>query len=126
METSFPWNVALFNLINAPKAPNEIVVMMAKGLAIFFPWLVLVVFILMWVSGTVVVCLGLATAWARVYLGVHFPLDMAAAFIISLFAAIVARTISEKLDGGFFQSVERMNTILSRPFLRQRDNDNER
>ena len=34
--------------------------------------------------------LGLGIAWARIFVGVHYPLDMAGAFAISTIAAVVA------------------------------------
>ena len=34
--------------------------------------------------------LGLGIAWARIFVGVHYPLDMAGAFITSAIAAIIA------------------------------------
>jgi len=189
METAIPWNMNLFQLINVSDAPNAAVVLIAKGFALYAPWMVIGVLILFWLFGTVdkrrslmiagvalglglavnfsiafaiyvprpfelgvgntifahsletsfpsdhatflwslgfgllatrplrqlgviVFGLGLATAWARVYLGVHFPLDMAASFVISLLAAVLARTVAGKLDGVFFQPVERINAIL--------------
>lgn len=39
--------------------------------------------------GAVLLLLGLATAWARIYLGVHYPLDMLGA-LITAFAAAAA------------------------------------
>lgn len=62
--------------------------------------------------GAFIFTLGLATAWARIYLGVHFPLDMAASLAISLLAATVALVVSKKLDRILFQPVERINAIL--------------
>ena len=38
-------------------------------------------------SGAAMLLLGLATAWARIYLGVHYPLDMLGALIIAFAAA---------------------------------------
>jgi undecaprenyl-diphosphatase len=35
--------------------------------------------------------LGLPVAWARIYLGVHFPLDMAGAALVGCCAALLAR-----------------------------------
>jgi len=68
--------------------------------------------------GTIIFGLGLATAWARVYLGVHFPLDMAASFVIALLAASIAQAVAGKLERVLFQPVERINTVLLRPFHR--------
>jgi undecaprenyl-diphosphatase len=51
--------------------------------------------------------LGLATAWARIYLGVHFPLDMAGAFVIALIGAAVARTIQPRLMASVLPLIER-------------------
>ncbi len=40
------------------------------------------------------VCLcGLLVAWARVYLGFHFPIDMATSFLVALAAAALARAM---------------------------------
>ncbi len=196
METAFPWNVSLFHLINAPATPNGAVVLVAKALAEFAPWLVIAILILYWVLGTVdrrrslmiagialglglvvnfsiafaiyvprpfelgigntimahspetsfpsdhvtflwslgfgllaarplrglgvaIAGVGLATAWARIYLGIHFPLDMAASLGISLVSAMFARSLSGKLDPVFFQAVERMNDTLISAFFRK-------
>jgi len=72
---------------------------------------------LLWLGGGIFI-LGLATAWARVYLGVHFPLDMAASFGVSLLAAGIAVAASGKMDRILFQPVERLNAVLLRPFVR--------
>jgi undecaprenyl-diphosphatase len=44
--------------------------------------------------GMALLALGLAVAWARVFLGVHWPLDMIAAFIVSALAALLVNTDS--------------------------------
>lgn len=44
-----------------------------------------------------IVVIGLLTAWARIYLGVHFPLDMLGSLLISLFAAMLALPIGRRL-----------------------------
>jgi len=203
METSFPWNISLFNALNASDTPGEFVLMAAKGLAIFSPWLVIVILILFWVFGTAdsrralmaagvalglglainfsiaflvyvprpfelgvgnsflthsletsfpsdhmtflgslgfgllltsplrrlgggIISLGLATAWARIYLGVHFPLDMVASFVISLFAALMSRFMSSTLDRILFQPIEHLNTIVLRPLVDLKKNNDDR
>ena len=42
--------------------------------------------------GMALLALGVAVAWARVFLGVHWPLDMVGAFIVAAFAAILVDT----------------------------------
>lgn len=42
--------------------------------------------------GLALLALGVLVAWARVFLGVHWPLDMCAAFVVSAFAALLADT----------------------------------
>lgn len=41
--------------------------------------------------GALVCLVGLLVAWARVYLGLHFPIDMAASFFVALAGGGVAR-----------------------------------
>lgn len=38
-----------------------------------------------------VMLLGFATAWARIFVGVHYPLDMAGAFLTACLAAVVVK-----------------------------------
>ena len=38
----------------------------------------------------IILLLGLMTAWARIFAGVHYPLDMTGAFMTALAAAVVA------------------------------------
>ncbi len=64
-------------------------------------------------AGAAITALGLATAWARVYLGVHFPLDMAASAVISLFSALTANALSGMLDARLFEPVERLYARLA-------------
>ncbi|MFC5512455.1 phosphatase PAP2 family protein [Massilia jejuensis] len=42
--------------------------------------------------GLVLLVLAMAVAWARVFLGVHWPLDMVAAFVVSSLAALLVNT----------------------------------
>lgn len=51
-------------------------------------------FALLWVGdtrrwGVVITVLGLFVAWSRVYLGVHFPLDMLGSFTVSMVAVSI-------------------------------------
>lgn len=185
--------MTLFHLINASETPAVLSVTVARGFAIFSPWVATFLAILFWLFGTscqrrslmiassslglalivnlffvtvmyvprpfelgvgqillshaattafpsnhatflwalgfglvatrqlrflgfVISILGFLTAWARIYLGVHFPLDMAASFIISVLSTVFARALAEKLDSFLFQPIERINSHLLRNF----------
>jgi len=97
LETSFP--------------SDHVTFLLSLGFALLFTRT------LRWYGG-VISGLGIVVAWARIYLGVHFPLDMAASFLIAFFAALIARALSEKLDEVFFQPVERINTTLLKLIFR--------
>ena len=48
--------------------------------------------------GIAVVALGFATAWARVYLGAHFPFDMAGSLVISAVAVSIVMLLRPWLE----------------------------
>jgi len=70
--------------------------------------------------GGALIVLGLAVGWARVYLGVHFPLDIAGSIIVALVAAALAEIVSGPLDRPLFARVERANAAVMRLFGRAR------
>lgn len=189
MELSFPLNKTLFNLINASQNADHVIVLIAKTLAVFSPWLVIAILVWLWVFktaeirrclmiagvalgiglavnftlaflyyvprpfelgigqsllthsletsfpsdhatflwslglgliitrplrrlGVAIICLGFAVAWARVYLGVHFPLDMLASLLIASCSAVTAKLLAGKLNGIIFLPVERINGVI--------------
>ena len=191
METSFPLNITLFNIINASQNASQAVILIAKGLAVFSPWLVIAVLVWLWVCKTAeirralmiagvalgigliinftlaylfyiprpfemgigqsllthspetsfpsdhatflwslglgllitrplrwlgwgITCLGLAVAWSRVYLGVHFPLDMGASLLIAVCSAVTAKLLAAKLERILIEPVERINAVVMR------------
>ena len=52
--------------------------------------------------GAVAMLAALATAWARVFLGVHWPMDMAGAFGVSLVSALLVTRIFPRLSEAAF------------------------
>ncbi len=49
---------------------------------------------------------GLLVAWARVYLGLHFPLDMMGSLVIALLAALMARALQPIIERRVLPPVE--------------------
>lgn len=63
--------------------------------------------------GWVVSVLGLAVAWSRIYLGLHFPIDMAGSLLVGLGAALVARAIRPVVEHHLMPVVGRAyDTVL--------------
>jgi undecaprenyl-diphosphatase len=58
--------------------------------------------------GALIVVLGALTAWARVYLGVHWPLDMLGSFVIACVCAAFAVTIRPIATARLAPSIERL------------------
>lgn len=48
-----------------------------------------------------VMLLGGATAWARIFVGVHYPLDMAGAFLTACLAAVAVNFCFQRARGGW-------------------------
>lgn len=46
--------------------------------------------------GLLMIAVGCAIAWARVYLGVHFPFDMIGAMIVSLCSCLLVRIVWQR------------------------------
>ena len=46
--------------------------------------------------GVLLVLLGIAVGWARVYLGVHFPFDIVGALVVAAFSSWLARGVMTK------------------------------
>ncbi|TNE36156.1 MAG: undecaprenyl-diphosphatase [Alphaproteobacteria bacterium] len=62
--------------------------------------------------GWLFVVLGLATAWARVFLGVHFPLDMAGALVTAFIAAFLSHSFAARFGGAPFRLSDAVNGWL--------------
>ena len=52
--------------------------------------------------GITLLFLGFAVAWSRIYLGVHFPLDMLGAFGVAAFASFLIRMADPRLHRRFY------------------------
>jgi len=59
-------------------------------------------------AGESLAALGVATAWARIYLGIHFPLDMAGALFMALAAALLARALRGPIEAYVLPRIEEL------------------
>lgn len=65
--------------------------------------------------GAVVLALGFGVAWSRIYLGVHFPLDMIGAFGVAVIATLVVRMASPFLRRSLYpRLISVYETLLRR------------
>ncbi|MFZ6712851.1 phosphatase PAP2 family protein [Undibacterium sp. TC9W] len=65
---------------------------------------------LLW--GMVTAVVGIAVAWSRIFLGVHFPLDMLGALAVSLFAYLLLLPVWARWGNPFMQMIERLYRYL--------------
>jgi undecaprenyl-diphosphatase len=65
--------------------------------------------------GWFMLALGAAVAWSRVYLGVHFPFDMAGAVLVALASTLAVQPITRRLRSAVYPALERLyDWILTR------------
>ncbi len=64
------------------------------------------------VAGLAVCALGLGVGWARVYLGVHFPVDVLTGFAVGTAAGFLARLIRPALNRYVLPPIERLYRFL--------------
>ena len=62
--------------------------------------------------------LALPVAWARIYLGVHFPLDMLGAVGVAAVSALLCRSVLCRLIDALHPQVSRLYRLLLAPVIR--------
>lgn len=70
-------------------------------------------------TGAVLALLGLPIAWARIYLGVHFPLDMAGAVIVAGLSAWLCLRQESRFLEPVFRWMTAIYRILFAPLIRR-------
>ncbi|MFT0546214.1 undecaprenyl-diphosphatase [Allopusillimonas ginsengisoli] len=68
--------------------------------------------------GAILALLGLPIAWARIYLGVHFPLDMAGAAMVAGFSAGLCAREGYRLVEPALRLITAVYRVLFAPFIR--------
>ncbi len=70
-------------------------------------------------AGLLLAFLGLPVAWARIYLGVHFPLDMAGAALVALTSSQLVLREKLCLAERFYPPVKKLYRLLAAPLIRR-------
>jgi undecaprenyl-diphosphatase len=69
--------------------------------------------------GWALACLGLPLAWSRIYLGVHFPLDMLGALLVSALCARLCRSAAARVFDPIYPLVYLLYRSLCAPLIRR-------
>jgi undecaprenyl-diphosphatase len=70
-------------------------------------------------AGIMLTLLGLPVAWARIYLGVHFPLDMAGAALVAGLSAWLAFREERRFVEPFYNLAMRIHQRLFAPLIQR-------
>ncbi|MSN25888.1 MAG: phosphatase PAP2 family protein [Geobacter sp.] len=70
-------------------------------------------------AGLCLALLGLPVAWARIYLGVHFPLDMAGAVLVALISAWFIQREEHYFIDPLYRPILSFYQLLASPLIRR-------
>ena len=71
------------------------------------------------VCGAILLAVSLPMAWARIYLGVHFPLDMVGAAVVACASVAICHSVRRIIIEPIFVPVERLYRWLFAPLIRR-------
>ena len=69
------------------------------------------------VAGVVMSLFGLTIAWARIYLGVHFPLDMVGAAGVALLSSLAGTYRRDRYIAPLFTAASSLHRVLFAPLI---------
>ena len=69
------------------------------------------------VAGTAFGLAGIAVAWARIYLGVHFPFDMAGAAVVALAAVAVTSSVPTPAIDSLLRALSAAHRVVFAPLI---------
>lgn len=69
--------------------------------------------------GAILSLLGIAIAWARIYLGVHFPIDMLGSAFVAIVTSSLISWREHSLILPLFRLTRRLHQSLLRPFIQR-------
>jgi undecaprenyl-diphosphatase len=75
---------------------------------VFFTYAVVLGLFAAWRLAAIVAALGLVVAWSRIYLGVHFPLDMVGAAFVSALSGVAAMQLARRHGGLALRHLQRL------------------
>jgi undecaprenyl-diphosphatase len=67
--------------------------------------------------GLAIFAVGIAVSWARIYLGIHFPMDMAGALAIAAAGVALSRLLWKKIGGETTALAENLYRKIFKPFI---------
>jgi undecaprenyl-diphosphatase len=75
---------------------------------VFFTYAAVLALFAAWRLAAIVAALGLVVAWSRIYLGVHFPLDMVGAAFVSALSGVAAMHWARRHGGLALRHLQRL------------------
>ena len=70
-------------------------------------------------TGSVMALTGIAMAWARIYVGVHFPLDMLGAFVVAMAGAWLSWYLAPFYMPAAYSLAQRVHLYLFGALIRR-------